>query len=392
MKVQFKLAVLLACAAFSAACTKEGPDPGKQEQGGFEELVPERPDYVNAELLYGGYDGESADVWTLLLHTDMEVDGTSDPIEGEGPGQVLKLVVNAESNSGSVPDLALLAGEYSAPANSGDFSVGTWQTGDIFEKDTPQGAVEVPYGSYYAEFADGQTDFEADLLQEGGFSVEVADDGTVTIEGVLVGNSFLKRYFSYSGKPEIIDLSQGSGETPGSDNSNLTESVDLSGFTQARLFDRKDVYTWDERARAFVLYLAEDGVDISGEWPSGSGRVLRVEFFVSWETDVHDGIPEGLYEAVSMSADGGIPGEEIKAFGLVPGYPDKFEYFTGSWYLEIEDDAWKTYARIAGGVMFSNRDGDAHILDFKLDDCSDPPYYLNGTWATDGPIEVSELY
>ena len=79
-------------------------------------------------------------------------------------------------------------------------------------------------------------------------------------------------------------------------------------------------------------------------------------------------------------------------FGLVPGYPDKFEYFTGSWYLEIEDDAWKTYARIAGGVMFSNRDGDAHILDFKLDDCSDPPYYLNGTWATDGPIEVTELY
>ena len=222
--------------------------------------------------------------------------------------------------------------------------------------------------------------------------MDVADDGTVTIEGVLVGNSFLKRYFSYSGKPEIIDLSQGSGETPGSDNSNLTESVDLSGFTQARLFDRKDVYTWDERARAFVLYLADDGVDISGEWPSGSGRVLRVEFFVSWETDVHDGIPEGLYEAVSMNADGGIPGEEIKAFGLVPGYPDKFEYFSGSWYLELEDGGWKTYARIADGTMNYDRDGDAHVLDFKLDDCSDPPYRLNGTWATDGPIEVSELY
>ena len=184
MKVQFKLAALLVCAAFSAACTKEGPGPGKQEQGGFEELVPEKPDYVGAELLYGGYSGESADVWTLLLHTDMEVDGTSDPIVGEGPGQVLKLVVNAESNSGSVPDLTLLAGEYSAPANSGDFSVGTWQTGDIFEMDTPQGAVEVPYGSYYAEFADGQTGFDADLLREGSFSVDVADDGTVTIEGV----------------------------------------------------------------------------------------------------------------------------------------------------------------------------------------------------------------
>lgn len=359
--------------------------------GGFTELVPEKPDYCNARLVYNGYDGESADVWTLVLYTDMALEGSGSVLEGAGPGQALNLVVNAESNPDGGPVLSYLEGDYSEPAGGGDFSAGTWQSGDMADVDTPQGIIELPYGSYHAEFADGQSGYEADLLREGGFSVEVADDGTVTIEGILVGGKFLKRYFSYSGKPEVVDGSQGSGQTPGSDNSNLSEDVRLPEFTQARLLDRKDVYTWDERARAFVLYLAEDGVDLSGEWPSGSGKVLRVEFFVSWETDVRQGIPEGVYSAVSMNENGGIPGEEIKAFGLVPGYPDKFQYFTGSWYLELEDDAWRTYARVADGSMTVDRDGDAHSLEISLSDCSNPPFSISGSWSTDGPIEVTVI-
>ena len=383
--VVFKAAffILTSTLAFSTACSKQGPEDSGD--GGFSELVPDKPDYMNVRIAYNGYDGDGADVWTLLLYTDMQLTDEGGLIEGTGPGQVLHLVLNAAVNPDGEPDLAFLAGEYVAPANSGDFSEGTWQQGMSGSVDSPWGPVEVPGGSWFADFADGQNDRSTDFLNEGSVAVELGDDGAVKIEGVMVGTDYLKRYFSWTGRPEV---SEGDGGQVRFPNSSLTGDIEIPAFTKARLIDRKDIYTWDQRCRAYALYLAEEGVDISGEWPSGSGKVMRIELFAAWEADVADGIPEGTYEAVSINAGGGIPGEQIKPFGLVPGSPDKFQYFSGSWYIELEDGAWKDYARTADGTVEVARDGDAHRLDIRLKDCSDPAWNISGVWETDGPIAL----
>ena len=221
----------LAAMALFASCEKDG-NPGEEiPNGGFQELVPEKPDYINAEFIYHGDDGM----------------GDSDFVQGY-----------------------------------------------IYSIEIPGGEIEIPDGTYFADFADGSTDYNPDLLREGDFTITVNEDGTCTVEGVLVGTEYLKRYFSYTGTPKVTDKSgeNGSDNTP---NSSLTGDITLPQFTKARLIDRKDTYTWDQSNRAFALYLAEEGIDLSGEWPSGTGKVMRIEFFVSWDTDVAEGIPAGTY-------------------------------------------------------------------------------------------------
>ncbi len=378
MKIFHGAALLsLAAIVLVAACTKG--DPAGPGNGGFEELVPDKPEYVNAEFVYrGGMDDGSADIWTIVLGTDLSNAGT---------GKELHIVVNAEANPSGEPDLSYVAGDYSAQSSTGDFSVGTWQTGYMDTVDSPAGDVDFPKGSYYAETADGAS--EVDFLREGGFAVTVNDDGSVSVDGILVGGKYLKRYFSWTGTPEI---SEGQDEAPETlPNSNLTADLELPAFSQARLIDRKDVYTWDQRARSFVLYLAEDGVDISSEWPAGTGKVLRIELFVSWETDVNDGIPAGTYTAIpaaSMYIDGGIVGEYIRPGVLVSGKPDTFEHFAGSWYLELENGEWKNYARVDGGDVVVSRDGDAHDIEIRLSDCADPANAISGVWTSDVPISL----
>ena len=359
MKIRMFLLPLAAMALF-ASCEKDG-NPGEgTPDGGFQELVPEKPDYINAEFIYHGDDGMGdSDWWELTLCTDMEMVSTSTPVAGTGPGQAIYFTLNAKKNEAAEADLSFVAGKYGSQSNSGDFSAGTFVQGYIYSIEIPGGEIEIPDGTYFADFADGSTDYNPDLLREGDFTITVNEDGTCTVEGILVGTEYLKRYFSYTGTPK---------------------------FTKARLIDRKDTYTWDQSNRAFALYLAEEGIDLSGEWPSGTGKVMRIEFFVSWDTDVAEGIPAGTYTMAYQYPDGGIPKDEIVPFRIAPGYPDKFQYFTGTWYIDLDGGEWTEYARISGGSVTVERNGDAHALSISLEDCSNPAYKVSGSWTTDGPI------
>ena len=348
MKIRMFLLPLAAMALF-ASCEKDG-NPGEgTPDGGFQELVPEKPDYVNAEFIYRGDDGMGdSDWWELTLYTDMEMVSTSTPIAGTGPGQAIYFTLNAKKNEAAEADLSFVAGKYGSQSNSGDFSAGTFVQGYIYSIEIPGGEIEIPDGTYFADFADGSTDYNPDLLREGDFTITVNEDGTCTVEGVLVGTEYLKRYFSYTGTPKVTDKSgeNGSDNTP---NSSLTGDITLPQFTKARLIDRKDT-------------------------------------FVSWDTDVAEGIPAGTYTMAYQYPDGGIPKDEIVPFRIAPGYPDKFQYFTGTWYIDLEGEEWKEYARISGGSVTVGRDGDAHTLSISLEDCSNPAHKVSGTWETDGPI------
>ena len=391
MKLQFRLAGMVACAiSCFAACTGVEPAP---EQPGTPE-TPETPEqggssisreYANADLVYYGSDGEGLATWTLVLYTDMELVSNEAPLEAEGPGQALNLMFYTKEDSAAPEDFASIAGAYEKGAM---MSVGTYEPGYLGMDDTPSGMEMVPVATYFADF-DENGEYEFELLADGSFSIEIPEDGGIAVNGVLSGSSGEKREFSYTGTPDVFDLTT---VPQGSDNSTLTDDIVIPAFSKAVLIDREDSYTYDERARALVLYLAEDGIDLSGEWPKGSGKVMRIEIFTDWDTDVREGIPAGTYTATDMVGGGGIPGEQIKAFGLVPGYPDRFQYFSGTWYIEMADDVWTDYARIQAGTVTVGRDGDAHELDVRLEDCAVPsPHAVGGVWKTDGPISVLNL-
>lgn len=142
--------VLMAAAAV-CACDKVTPErepqPPVEDDGGFEEPVPDRPEYVNANLIYyGGDDMDgSSDYWVLNLYTDMEVrDGY--PV---GPGQLLSLAMNSPYNEAQQPSLESLAGQYGMPANSMDFSAGTFLQGEMYEIDLPGGSMMQPDGCFF---------------------------------------------------------------------------------------------------------------------------------------------------------------------------------------------------------------------------------------------------
>lgn len=143
--------VLMAAAAV-CACDKVTPEPEPEPQppveddGGFEEPVPDRPDYVNLNLIYYGGDEveSSADYWVINLYTDMEVEAGY-PV---GPGQFLSLAVNAPYNAAQEPSLNYLAGEYNAPANSMDASEGTYVQGVLYEIEFPGETVLRPDGCF----------------------------------------------------------------------------------------------------------------------------------------------------------------------------------------------------------------------------------------------------
>ena len=92
---------MLAAAMIAVACDDDNNGvpgepilpPGESDGGGYEEVEPERPEYVNANLVYYGNDGvsESSDGWVLTLYTDMTVE-TGYPV---GPGQMLSITINA---------------------------------------------------------------------------------------------------------------------------------------------------------------------------------------------------------------------------------------------------------------------------------------------------------
>lgn len=392
MRRHFEKIVLLFAMAFVViACDKDDNEivtPGQNTgSGGFEELVPERPNYVNANLVYYGGDqySESSDYWVLNLYTDMKVEGGY-PV---GPGQMISLAINSTKNEAQEPSLEYLVANYSVIANSGDFSAGTYIPGEMYTIDLPDGSIEMADGTFFADITAGETDFEPDLLREGNFSISDNDDGTYTVEGVLVGNYYTKRYFSYTGKLEPVDRAGESGE-PEIPNTNLTKDVELNGLTKSRLIDKGDYFfLGDESYRLFLLYLAGPTVDLSAEWPSGTGALLRLELFVPWESDAADGIPEGTYTMANRTESGGIPKDAIVPFRIVEGLPDNFEYNMGTWYQELTDGVWTNYGRIADGTVIVEREGDAHIITINLSDCSSPAHSVSGVWKSDSPIGLN---
>lgn len=121
--------------------------------------------------------------------------------------------VNAEPGLQGKPDITLLNGRYNMPSNSGDMSAGTFNTGYTDTQDRPNGAVEIPAGSYFANVSEESDEpAETDLLREGYCTVTVGTDGKVSIEGVMIGTQYFKRYFTYEGTPEVTDKSEG-GDT-----------------------------------------------------------------------------------------------------------------------------------------------------------------------------------
>ena len=317
-----KIFVTVLMAAAVCACDKVTPEPEPEPQppveddGGFEEPVPDRPEYVNANLIYyGGDDMDgSSDYWVLNLYTDMEVrDG---------------------------------------------YPVGP----EMYEIDLPGGSMMQPDGCFFGDIPSGETEFEADLLREGSFAVTDNGDGTFTVEGIMVGTEYMKRYFSYTGKFEPVDRAE---EGQGTDvpNTNLTEDVLLEGLTEARLIDKGDYFfTGEGNYRLFLLYIAEPGVNLSQDWPSGTGRLLHLELFVPADADPADGIPAGEYIMANRINGGYMDKESIVPFRIVEGAADVFEYNTGTWYQEIKEGVWVNYGRITGGTVTVDRNGDSHTL------------------------------
>lgn len=401
MKANYKILMALLAGAFVfGSCEKTPANPGSSSGGGFEEPVPEKPEYVNAIFRYHGDDGMGdSDWWELVLYTDMEMLNTTTPLQGTGPGQAIYFTLNAPYNPAQTADLHYVAGDYHEQSNSGDFSEGTFQGGEVYEQQIPGGIMQIPDGTYFCDFPADGSEYEPDLLKEGQFTITANDDGTCTVEGILVGTEFIKRYFSFTGTPVVESETTGGGtDVP---NSTLTEDLSLPQFTKAWLVDRKDTYTGlvgdGESPRAFALFLANGTIDVSGgtygQTITGSGQLMRIEFFVSWDTDVEGGIPAGDYVMAQSYPDGGILRDEIVPGKLAPGYPDKFENFTGTWYVNLQENAdggqdWIDYARIAGGTVSVTRDGDACTLIISLEDCSEPAWSVSGTWTSDSPVEV----
>ncbi|MDE6861295.1 MAG: hypothetical protein K2J31_00920 [Alistipes sp.] len=312
----------------------------------FVEPVAEMIECTQANVIYYGDEGytEVSDLWKLLLYTDMEIDGAGNPI---GPGQIVCLSCNVKL--ADAPDAANLVGIYTATMSTSDFRPGTFNDGRMQSIDLPGGVVEIPDFSFFGDLAEGQTTFDADLLRDGYCQIQSNDDGTYTVSGIMVGTKYVKRYFTYTGAIEPVDRSEGNQEAL--PNTNLTGDVVFDGFTQARLQDLGDYFfLQDQSYRMFRLTLADEGVDISGSYPSGDGRFLKLEFFVEWEADVTQGMPVGVYQTCERADNGGIMRSEIVPWRTVPGKPDQFTNPDGSWYQSITSAGeMPEYARLLTG-------------------------------------------
>lgn len=391
-KIKKLLSVCLFAIVSVCALTACGDDDAENPEGGNPEgengkRTPEVVEFVNSNLVYwGDEDGVmGSDHFVLTLYTDMEVDATGNPI---GPGKMMTFSLNVPTFAAGTTDFPLPEGEYKAAPNNYTFDEWTFNLGYTTQIDLPTGKVEMPSGTFYADVKAYSTSVDADLLFGGKMTVKRNDGDEYTVSGTLVGDLALKRYFTYTGRLTTIDRHGSKEEIP---NSTLTADIAPDSWTQARLQDKEDAYyLQDESCRVLELYLAEDGVNLDSSWPAGNGKVLKVKFFVAWETDVNQGIPAGVYTVVKRDEEsGGIPREFIKPGGIAPGYPDVFTYPDGTWYEKISNGAMKEYARIDSGTMTVTRDGDKHTLVIDFIDCDkEHPHHVRTTYSQDTPIRV----
>lgn len=350
--------------------------PADDVVDGYTEREPQKVIFTNASFSYMGDDvGEQlSDGWVMKFYTDMEIDDYGNPI---GPGCVVQLLLNVDYNENQEPDTWYLEGLYKSQSNSGDFSPNSFVSGYMDYIDLPDGRVERADATFYADIAEGVTDMDVDLLDEGVVQIIPNADGTHTIEGILVGKKCQKRYFSWSGKVEPKSY-----VTPQIPNSTINESVAVTSISKMQLQDRGDsFYLGDNSYRCFVLMMVEESIGFEWGKPTGSGELLRLDLLVPWESRVEDGVPAGTYNFVSRNADTSIDKANIVPFSAVPGLPDCFTapYWSGCWYVEYADSVWgENYARIDSGSVVVERgeDGSHHIV-CELYDCSTPAKSLS---------------
>ena len=307
--------LLLSVILWAASCQEplppvvEEPDPEKPEEG-FVEAVPDTVTFTNADFIYyGDIAGElSSDDWVVKLYTDMEIDDLGNPI---GPGTVTQLQLNAEFDENQKADPSKLEGLYREMTNSGNFAPGTFVSGYMVRLDLPGQTIEMADGTFYADLSDGSAEMDYDLIDEGAVSIKSNHDGTFTIEGVLVGKKYTKRYFKWTG--DIDPRNYVPEETP---NSTLKQDMTGLTFDQGQLQDKGDYfYRMDETYRCLLIYLGDESVDMSASRPAGEGAVLRLEVLVPWEGDItKDGIPSGTYKMTDRNLDTSIDKDNI-----VPG-------------------------------------------------------------------------
>lgn len=381
MRFFMKIALSVVLFPLLSGCGDDDPVPGKEQENPnppFVELAPEHVTFTNADLYYYGDDGYTgaSTHYMLSLYTDMEIDDTGNPV---GPGFIMRLSINADyPEEGAEP--ALPAGIYYEPMDANAYLPFTFNEGYLDTIDLPDGPVSLPQLSFFGEVEAGGTAYEPDLLREGYCQVEVDAEGRYTLSGIVVGTMFLKRYFTYTGELKAVDRSGGE-EPVGS--STLTADLELSALTQARAEDRGDrYYLGDESYRAVTLYLAEEGIDLSEEWPAGVGRLLQIEFFVAWDTDLKNGIPAGSYRMAVRTETGGFERADFVPGNIVPGLPGQFARPEGCWFRRLTADGMPEYACLTGGTMTVTGSGlGSQTFEIDFTDVSETPHHVRCTYA-----------
>lgn len=364
------------CFACERPETPSVEKPGPDES--FIEAVPDTVTFTNSQIVYyGGEDrDELSDCWAIKLYTDMELDEVGNPI---GPGAVMQLLLNAAYNEKQGADTDLLAGHYREMSNSGDINPGKFLSGYMMTLELPGKTVEMADGTFFGEVASGSTTVNYDLLDEGVVRICKERDGTFSIDGVLVGTKYIKRYFKWSGPIDPkVNVPE---ETP---NSTLKHDLEDISFAQCQLQDKGDYfYLKDETYRCLLLYLGEETVDMSSYRPAGNGEVLRLEMLVPWSVDYKtDGIPEGTYTMISRNIDTSIDRDKIIPGAAIPGLPNVFAAWkvSGSWYYDLSEGVWgETYARIDKGTITVTKDAEGNsAVKYDLEDCQVPSRRITG--------------
>ena len=365
------------------------PEPPRNP---YDEPVPETVVFTNASLVYKGDDGFTgiSDEWALTLWTD------GYPL---GPSKVMRLDVNSTYNSAQTVDMDCLLGNYSEQTSTGDFSEGTFNWGQLARVELPSGIAYLPDMSYYGDVPDGETEFDPDLLREGKFTISLNPDGTYTVEGILVGTYYTKRYFTYTGPLEAkaeVDPAQA--------NTTLKSDLALGNiFSKARVYDRGNRYFLPDPStddsglpnaksyRYIEFYLAESGIDLDVLVPAGTGRILQIDFLVPYDWSAADGIPAGKY-TVTHRIGSGVDREDIVPFRFVEGQADMFSHPAGTWYRTMAGgEVWgDEYARITDGTVTVERPDGKHRIIVDVLDCASPAHRITGTIDFGGTVEVFE--
>jgi hypothetical protein len=339
--------------------------------------------FDNADFIYyGDASGEGvSDEWVIKLYTDMYIDELGNPV---GPGAVMQLMLNVkyDEEQGAHPEM--LAGRYTEMLNSGNYAPGTFVWGYMTTIDLPGLRLELADATFYADVADGSTEMDYDLIDEGALVITSVGDGMYRIDGVMVGDKCTKRYFTWSGK--IEPRNNVPEEVP---NSTLKHDLMDISFVKGALQDKGDCfYRMDNTYRSLVLYLAEESVDMSASRPAGNGAVLRLEFLVPWDVDVaEDGMPEGTFVMVDRNPDTSIDKDKIVPGSAVPGLPNVFAAWkvSGTWYYELEGGVWTdTYARIdEGEITLEKAEDGSYVVKYDLKDCQGYPRRIIGQTLLD---------